>query len=55
MNSWKALYELKEERENQKQSEQPKGTFFDFPQREIDEEDEEALELRLRMKALGKD
>lgn len=55
MNSWKGLYELKEERENQKQSEQPKGTFFAFPQREIDEEDEETLELRLRKKALGKD
>lgn len=55
MNSWKGLYPLKNEREDRKQSEQPKGTFFAFPQREIDEEDEEALELRLRRKALGKD
>lgn len=55
MNSWKGLYPLKNEREERKQSEQPKGTFFDFPQREIDEEDEAALELKLRRKALGKD
>ena len=55
MNSWKGLYPLKNEREDQKQSEQPKGTFFAFPQREIDEEDEASLELRLRRKALGKD
>lgn len=54
---WKAKVRLWEARE-EKQPElrqQPKGTFFDFPQREIDEEDEEALELRLRRKALGKD
>lgn len=54
---WKAKVRLWEAREKKQpeQRQQPKGTFFDFPQREIDEEDEAALELRLRRKALGKD
>lgn len=54
---WKAKVIVWERREAKakEQSEQPKGTFFAFPQREIDEEDEDALELKLRRKALGKD
>lgn len=57
MKDWKAAVRSWEAREKKQpeQRQQPKGTFFAFPQREIDEEDEEALELRLRKKALGKD
>ena len=48
MNSWKALYELKEEKAQEPKA--PTGTFFAFQQRPIDEVAEAELEKKLLRK-----
>lgn len=48
MNSWKGLYELKEEKA--KEPKNPPGTFFAFQQRPIDEVAEAELEKKLLRK-----